>query len=152
MSSKSQLTVELLIDLLEEQRCTFTDRYRPLLTVQATALQKANNLVAEAPEALKRNFAKKRANVVLNDIRNCISHDVFVLCALATNLSSLGTAKLADCVSKIGAWWDGAHHPKGLAIVSEQYRIRISKTSPNDKLQSDELLGPAACFSSLYIL
>ena len=148
MSSK-QLTDESLIDLLEKQRRIFTDRYRPLLTAQETALQKANNLVAEPPKFLKRNHSKKKANNILNDIKNCISHDVFVLCALATNLSTLGASKLDDYVSKIGDWWDQVHHPKGLTIVSERYGMRISKTSPNHKLKSDELRGSSAFLYSL---
>lgn len=90
---------------------------------------KANSLVAEPPESLKRNYSKKKANAILNDIKNCISPEVFVLCALAANPSALGTAKLGDYVSTIGRWWERASHPKGLTMVSERYRIRISKTS-----------------------
>jgi hypothetical protein len=151
MSSKQQLTDKSLIDLLEKQRVTFTDRYLPLRTVQETALRKANELVAKPPEALKRNYSKKKANAILNDIKNCISYDVFVLCALATNLSALGTSKLGNYVSKISLWWEGVHHPKGLTEVSERYGTRISNVSPNDKLTSDEL--PSSSFPhSVYIL
>ncbi|KAF8856867.1 hypothetical protein BDZ45DRAFT_745051 [Acephala macrosclerotiorum] len=133
------LTNETLIDLLEKQRCTFTDQYRPLLTAQEIAFQKANGLIAEPLESLKRNYSRKKAYHILNDIRNCISHDVFVLCALATNLSALGTSKLLDHVSKIGCWWEGVQHPKGLTMVSERYGMRISKTLSNGKIESNEL-------------
>jgi hypothetical protein len=128
MSSKSQITVESLIDLLEKQRCTFTVRYRPLLTAQATAVQKANSLAKEPLESLKRNYSKKRAHAILNDLKNCISPDVFILCALAANPSALGIAKLGDYVSTIGSWWDRVSHPKGLTMVSERYGMSISKT------------------------
>ena len=128
MTSKSQLTDESLINLLENQRRTFTDQYRPLLTAQETALQKANGVVAEPQESLKRNYSKKKANNILNDIKNCISHDVFVLCALVTIPSTLGASKLGDYVSTIGRWWEGVDHPKGLTMVSERYGIRISET------------------------
>lgn len=127
MSSKSQLTDESLIRLLEKERCNFTDRYRPLLTAQEVALQKANSLIAEPPESLKRNYSKKKANNILNDIKNCISYDVFVLCALVANPSALGAAKLGDYVSTVGRWWEGANHPKGLTMVSERYGMTTSK-------------------------
>ena len=144
----SRLTNETLIDLLEKQRCTFTDQYRPLLTAQETALQKANGLIAEPLESLKRNHSRKKAYRILIDIRNCISHDVFVLCALATNPSALGTSKLLDHVSKIRCWWEGVQHPEGLTMVSERYGMRISKTLSNE---SNELPGSSAFLHSLCI-
>jgi hypothetical protein len=126
--SKEQLTDYSLIRLLEEQRSTFTDSYCPLLTAQETALQKAIKLVKEPRESLKRNYSRQRANTILNDIKKCVSPEVFVLCALATTLSALGTGKLGEYVSTIGRWWAGVYHPKGLTTVSEQYGLRISDT------------------------
>lgn len=120
-----QLTDDSLIDLLEKQRCTFTDQYRPLLTAQETALQKADSIAKEPLESLKRNYSKKKANAILNDIKSCISPEVFVLCALAVNPSALGTAKLGDYVSTIRRWWERTSHPKGLTMVSERYGMRI---------------------------
>ena len=152
MSLKQQLRDALLIDLLEKHRCTFTDRYHSLITRQETALRKANDLISEPPEAFKRNYVKKRAYTILRDIKNCISHDVFVLCALATSLSALGNSKLGDYVSTIRHWWEGVHHPKGLTIVSERYRIGTSKTSPDDNFTSDESRGSPAFLYSIYTL
>ena len=100
----TSLTDESLIRLLEEQRCTFNDQYRPLLTVQETALQKAIKIAAESSEVMNRNHSKKKANRILNDVKNCISPDVFVLCALATTPSALGSSRLGDYVSAIGTW------------------------------------------------
>lgn len=149
MSSKQQLTVQSLIDLLEEQRCAYTDRYLPLRTAQEIALQKANDLVAEPPDALTRNYTKKRAYIILNDIKNCISYDVFILCALATKHSALGNSKPGDYVSKIRLWWEGVHHPRGLTMVSERYGTRISNASPiegeplsSGQTKQSELVAP----------
>jgi hypothetical protein len=89
MSSKPKLTDESLIDLLEKYRRSFTGQSRPLLTAEETALRKANDLVMKPLESPTRNYRRrKRAFTILSDIKNCISYDVFVLCALATNVST----------------------------------------------------------------
>lgn len=102
ITSKSQLMGKLLISLLEKQRYTFTDQYCPLFTIQEIALKKANNVVVKSLESLKRNHSRKKVNTILNDIKNYISLKVFVLYTLATNPSTLGTAKLGDYISTIG--------------------------------------------------
>jgi hypothetical protein len=136
MASNKQLTGESLNKLLEQQRCTFTDQYRPLLTAQATALEKANTLIAESPESLKRNYPRKKANSILNDIKNCIGSDVYVLCALATTASALGTSNLGDYVSSIGSWWQGVQHPRGLTMISERHVTKQREESLHGKLRS----------------
>ena len=149
MSSKQPLKDESLIELLEQQRRKFTDLYRPLLTAQELAVRKANKLIAEPPEFLKQNHSKKRANNILNDIKNCISIEVYILCALATNHSALGASKLGDYVSKIGIWWEGVHHPRSLAMISQNYLSKISQASPRDTPISSELtrLSPPLLFN-----
>ena len=136
-SQRQPINDESLIELLEQQRCTFTDRYRPLLTVQDLAVRKTDKVIAGSPELLKRNYSKKKANSILNDIKNCIGDDVYILCALATNHSALGASKLGDYVSKIGVWWEGVHHPRGLTMVSQNWRI--PKTSLRGDPTSSEL-------------
>ncbi|KAI0424617.1 hypothetical protein F5Y09DRAFT_134353 [Xylaria sp. FL1042] len=128
MTAKQQLTDNSLIDLLEKQRSNFTDQYCPLLIAQEAALQKANTLVKAPRESLRRNHSRQKAKAILNSIKKCISPEVFVLCALATTLSVLGTAKLGKYVSTIGRWWEGVYHPKSLTIISERNGMRISKT------------------------
>ena len=117
-SQRQPINDESLTELLEQQRCTFTDRYRPLLTAQDLAVRKADKVIAESPELLKRNYSKKKANSILNDIKNCIGDNVYILCALAINYLALGALKLGDYVLKIGVWWEGVHHPRGLIMVS----------------------------------
>lgn len=101
MVSKQPLTDQALVNLLEKQRCNFTHRYRLLRAAQAIALSKVYNILAAVPESLNRNSGKKKANRILIDIKNCIGNDVFVLCALATSPSSLGSSKLNDYISTV---------------------------------------------------
>jgi hypothetical protein len=152
MSSKPKLTDESLIHLLEKHRLSFTSQYRPLRTAEETALRKANDLVTEPLESLTRNYPRKKAFTILNDIKNCISYDVFVLCALATNVSTLGTSKLGDHVSTVTNWWKGVHHPESLAIISQKYGIKESKQPANEKPTVDKLSGLSAFLRSRYIL
>lgn len=144
MSSKPKLTDESLIYLLEKHRRSFTGQYRPLRTAEETALRKANDLVAEPLESLTRNYPRKRAFTILSDIKNCISYDVFVLCALATKVSTLGTSKLGDHVSLVTNWWEGVPHPESLAIVSQRYGTKESKQPVNEKPTVDTLSGSSA--------
>jgi len=132
---KSPLTVEALIALFEEQRCTFTDRYRPLTNTQETALQKANRLISENVESLKQNSNRKKAWRIMNDIEKCISREVFVLCALAVTISALGFSKLGDYRTKIDDWWEGVHHPIGLSEVA----ARLLRTSKNNDLAVEKV-------------
>ena len=141
MACKQPLTDPSLIDLLEKQRCNFTDRYRPLLAAQATALSKANNTLAAAPESLNRNYGKKKANRILTDIKNCVGCDVFILCALATSPSALGSSKLNDYISTIENWWDQVTHPRCLTQISERYQRGPSSKSFLDNTTVDGVFG-----------
>lgn len=120
-----------LIVLLEEQRCAFSDQYYPLLTAQQAALRKADDLLEESDESLKRNHTRKKASNILKDIRDCISYDVYILCALAIKVSALGSSKLTDYVPKIRIWWGQVEHPKGLTSVSEEYGRNVLRSIPN---------------------
>jgi hypothetical protein len=144
------LTVDSLIDLLEKQRCTFTDRYCPLLKAQEIALRKANDLIAEDLGSLSRNYPRKKAHMILNDIKICVSHDVFVLCALATNPSGLGNSKLKNYVPEITIWWARVDHPRGLTTVSVRYRMITSKALPNNA--NHEVSGSSAFLRTLVCL
>ncbi|KAF2742026.1 hypothetical protein M011DRAFT_472603, partial [Sporormia fimetaria CBS 119925] len=50
------------------------------------------------------------------------SPEVFVLCALSTTPTSLGTLKSSDCVPKLVTWWKTALHPNGLAAALSRHR------------------------------
>lgn len=120
-----------LIVLLEEQRCSFSDQYYPLLTAQQATLRKADDLLEESDESLKRNHTRKKASNILKDIQNCISYDVYILCALAIKTSALGSSKLVDYVPKIRVWWEQVEHPKGLASASEEYGRGVLNSIPD---------------------
>ena len=122
MVSKQPLTDQALIDLLEKQRRNFTHRYHPLRAAQAIALSKANDILAAVLESLNWNYGKKKANCILTNIKNCIGYDVFVLCALATRLSSLSSSKLNNYISTVELWWDQVTHPLSLTKISERYQ------------------------------
>lgn len=108
-----ELTTVKLLDLLETERRTFSDDYLPFTQKELQAITKYSNLLAQDRTTIRRNIPKTRAHIILSDIW-AHNSEIFVLCALATNPTSLGSLKSQDYLRTLLGWWNGVEHPKGL--------------------------------------
>ena len=104
--SGQELTTLKLLDLLEIERRAFSDDYLPFTQKQLQAITKFSNLLALDRTTIRRNIPKTRAHIILSDIW-VHSSEIFVLCALATNPTSLGSLKLQDYLQTLLGWWNG---------------------------------------------
>lgn len=113
MSSGQQLTAEKLLDLVETESRTFSDDYLPFTHKQSQAVKKCSDLLAQDRTRIRRNIPKARAHIILSDIW-AQSPEIFVLCALTTNPTSLSSLKSQDYLRILLGWWNKGHHLKGL--------------------------------------
>jgi hypothetical protein len=71
-------------------------------------------------EKVHQNAAKKRAQRILLDIIDS-SKRLFLLCALATNLTFLGKIRSHDGHWSLITWWKTIPHPPALDLISDCY-------------------------------
>ncbi|KAB8244557.1 hypothetical protein BDV35DRAFT_359648 [Aspergillus flavus] len=103
------------IELLDAKRQQLLGNILPLTGNQLRGIRKCSKLVTVDPETLRRNIPKKRAHTILSELwRHC--KELFILCSLSTNQTTLGLLKTDDYLQEILTWWETVEHPKALTI------------------------------------
>jgi hypothetical protein len=106
-----------VIERLEQQRRYFTGNNCRLLGDQETSFQRSCDLLAEPREwlSMKQKYRRLRAQAFLVDAFNCLSPELFFLCALALSVTDLANAhSRTDVFSVIRQWWESVQHPSSL--------------------------------------
>ena len=136
---KSTVTAHALIELLERARCDFLDPGRSLSARESASLQKANELLIAPPRS--RNSNRKKTREFLLDVKNCISPDVYILCATAVYPSRLGSSNLDGFVQKISRWWRRVVQPPQLTKISEKHSLRMEHMTGRPHYLKFDLFG-----------
>ncbi|KAF2199578.1 hypothetical protein GQ43DRAFT_111652 [Delitschia confertaspora ATCC 74209] len=123
------LTSRELISLIEAKRKSFSEEYVPLLDVQLEILREYLAFIALDRNSIQRNHLKKRSHIILNQIWRC-NQEIFVLCALTTNRTRLGSIKETDYISLLLNWWSSVDHPNGLKEIVKRHPDIFTLASP----------------------
>lgn len=106
-----------LVETLEHECCKFTDQYFPLHGKQIRSLEAAMALVNADKGSMRRNPGKSRAATILTDLWTHVQ-EAYILCALATNQTSLGALKALDYIMHVRIWWQERRtKPRGLVDI-----------------------------------
>ncbi|PTU17796.1 hypothetical protein P175DRAFT_0378321 [Aspergillus ochraceoroseus IBT 24754] len=118
--SSPNLTSSELIALCDTTRRSFSDNFIPFTNLQLEKVQKSSTLVRSNRHSIGKNAPKLRAHTVLSELwTHC--PEGFILCALSTYQSRLGTLKSTDFLRDMMEWWQGVEHPGGLSAVLVHY-------------------------------
>jgi hypothetical protein len=113
------------IEQLERDRATFEDNAYPLPKYQSDAFQLCCELLREdatslAKRSKQRRSVRLRARTLLVDVFTGLGCEMFLLCTLATNISTLATIPIKDLVPTLRRWWKGVSHPNGLTETANK--------------------------------
>ncbi|OJJ29624.1 hypothetical protein ASPWEDRAFT_46813 [Aspergillus wentii DTO 134E9] len=111
---------EMLVDVCESTRKSFSDKFYPLTTERSQAIQRCTAIVKIDRGSISKNGPKLRAHTILSDLW-LYCPEVFILCALSTYPTKIGGLKSDDYLETMLRWWENVAHPKGLTAVLIQY-------------------------------
>jgi hypothetical protein len=123
------------IEQLETEKAKFDDDACHLSTHQSGAFQLCYELLREdvtslAARSKQRRSVRLRARTLLVDVFNDLGCEMFLLCTVATTISTLATIPVKGLVPALRKWWKGVSHPNGLretaSKVCESNSIRSS--------------------------
>ena len=118
---KANITIDGLIDLLEKRRLAFMSPDRGLFPQEYVSLEKANSLLKSPPPT--RNTNRKKARGFLLELKQSVSPDAYVLCAIAVAPTRLGSSNLNGFVEAVGRWWRDAIPPTQLTKISQEFNL-----------------------------
>jgi len=126
MSKPSSGTFQSVVNLLEAELATFSDRLVPLLSYQIQAIQTVYDLLNEDGESIQNRSKQRRSEVsrareLLIDTYLRIGPEVFLLCTIALSISALAKLKPQQILPELDQWWKSAEHPEGLKSAAEKF-------------------------------
>jgi hypothetical protein len=106
-------------------RLTFNDDTYPLSKIQNDAFQVCYELLKEdaislAKRSKQRQSVRSRARNLLVDVFKGTGRDTFLLCILASYISTLAIIKINRLVPALRQWWTTVSHAKGLTGTANQ--------------------------------
>jgi hypothetical protein len=110
-SEQVDLTPERLIDLATETLRGFATTMI-VSQEESNAIKACTKCIALDSASFKRNTIKKRAHAILTNIWQQ-SPALFVVVALSSNITQLGTMKSKHYLRVLLAWWTSLNRPDG---------------------------------------
>jgi hypothetical protein len=117
-SKPVELSADDLVQGADTVLKTFGDEYVELHKNRIRGIKKWTD--CRGAEVIKKNTLKTRAKTILTDIWRDLDDEVFILCALSTTLTVLGTMKSEIYVLKLKQWWKDVKVPAGLKETAKQ--------------------------------
>lgn len=114
-----------LIQRLDLERQKFDENTQVLQPNQVGAFNKCRDLLRESAVSLKGRQRQSRsrrlqARTLLSNIFLELGSEVFLLCALARIITTLGEKPPDNLITKLQSWWASVSHPQRLTQLANE--------------------------------